>query len=209
MTLGPGGLYAIADVATLAGAPETSVEAAIAGGASLVQLRDKRADRRARRKTATRLARICARGGVGLLINDDVELAAEIGAAGAHLGRDDMSLVEARARLGPGAIIGASCYDSLERARAAVGEGASYIAFGCFFPSPTKPWAVRARAPLLAKARRNFNVPLVAIGGITPANGAALVDAGADFLAVASGLFTADGIRARAREYVQLFNVNG
>jgi thiamine-phosphate pyrophosphorylase len=139
-----------------------------------------------------------------LIVNDDVELAAGIGAAGVHLGEDDADIAAARSRLGNGAIIGVSCYDSLERARDLAAAGADYLAFGAFFPSPTKPQARRA-TPDLLRAARAFGKPLVAIGGITPDNAADLIAAGADFVAVVSGVFGQPDVTDAARRYASLF----
>lgn len=182
-----------------------AVSAAIQGGARLVQYRDKSSDRTGRELQARGLLRLCHDHEVPLIINDDVELAAVIGADGVHLGDADMALDEARVRLGPRVIIGVSCHASLERALRAVQAGADYVAFGSFFASPSKPGAVRAPLSLLESARHTVNVPICAIGGITPDNGAALVKAGAHMLAVISGVFAQPDIAATARRYAQLF----
>lgn len=172
---------------------------ALEGGAALVQYRRKRRD-----AAAAKQALELARGhGVPLIVNDDVELALEIGADGAHLGRDDGDLAAARKRLA-GRILGASCYDDLERARAAVKAGADYVAFGSVFASTTKPTALRAPLSLFARAR-DLGVPLCAIGGIRLDNARQAIDAGADLLAVVSDLFDARDVRLRARQYGRLF----
>jgi len=197
------GLYAITD-----GPRSDLIEvctAAIAGGAAMLQYRDKTRDDARRREEAAALSSLCAKSGIPLIVNDDVELAAAVGAAGVHLGEDDADIASTRARLGPNAIIGVSCYDSLERARELAASGADYLAFGAFFPSPTKPHARAATLQLLRDARA-LNLPLVAIGGITAANGAALIDAGADFLAVISAVFGARDVREAARELAALFD---
>lgn len=199
------GLYAIADTACLGERLVSAVNAAIAGGARTVQYRDKTGDRVRRISEAQALARLCADRGVRFLVNDDVELAVAVAADGVHLGRDDPAPSQARARLGDAAIIGASCYNELERARAALVAGADYVAFGSFFPSNTKPDAARADVALLRAARAQVSLPIVAIGGITPENGAELIKAGADALAVATGLFTAFDIRGMARRFALLF----
>jgi len=142
--------------------------------------------------------------GVPLLVNDDWRIAAELGLSGAHLGAQDGDLAEARAALGPDALLGASCYDDLGRARSAVRAGASYIAFGAFFPSPTKPQARRAAVSRLREAA-DLGVPRVAIGGITPSNGPLLVNAGAALLAVISGVFDAPDPVAAAQAYWHCF----
>lgn len=201
------GLYAITDRALTADAHLiSSIEQALAGGAALVQYRDKSADHPRRREQAGALAILCRGYAVPLIINDDVELAAEVEADGVHLGQDDPALAVARARLGARAIIGVSCYNSLERARQAADAGADYLAFGRFFPSSSKPLAVQAHPELLRQARREFCLPLAAIGGITPANGGELLAAGANFLAVIHGLFGQADIRAAARAYADLFS---
>ena len=185
------GLYAvtpdIVEIAILV----AKVEAAIAGGAQAIQYRNKAAPRSLRRKQAAMLARVCGGGGALLIVNDDIELAREVGAAGVHLGEDDGDIGRARETLGENMLIGASCYNDLARAKRAVAEGVDYIAFGSFFASPTKPNAQRAEPALLRRAR-TLGVPVVAIGCITAANGGALVAAGADALAVISAVFDHD-----------------
>ncbi|HEX7731319.1 MAG TPA: thiamine phosphate synthase, partial [Rhodanobacter sp.] len=123
---------------------------------------------------------------------------------GVHLGRDDGDVAAARAVMGAGAIVGVSCYDSLERARTAAAAGADYIAFGAFFPSPTKPHAVRA-SPDLLRQSATLGLPRVAIGGITPDNAPSLVEAGADLLAVISAVFGAADVRAAAQRFARLY----
>jgi len=196
------GLYAITD-----GPRSDLIEvctAAIAGGAAMLQYRDKTRDDARRREEAAALSSLCAKSGIPLIVNDDVELAAAVGAAGVHLGEDDSDVACARARLGAEAIIGTSCYDSLERARVLAAAGADYLAFGAFYSSPTKPHA-RNATPALLREAKGFGLPLVAIGGITPANGAALIDAGANYLAVISAVFGSADVRAAAREFGSLF----
>ncbi|HST45781.1 MAG TPA: thiamine phosphate synthase, partial [Luteimonas sp.] len=141
---------------------------------------------------------------VPLVANDDVDAATDGRADGVHLGRDDGDVGQARRVLGGSALIGASCYGDLDRARRAAGEGASYLAFGAFHPSPTKPGATRVRPDVLQQAR-TLGLPLVAIGGITPANAPALIDAGADLIAVISGVFDAPDPPAAARAYRACF----
>jgi thiamine-phosphate pyrophosphorylase len=205
------GLYAITpELAGPGPSLARQVELAIAGGARLIQYRDKSQDRAGDRERrlaqAHSLRAVCRGAGVPLIINDDATLAAAVSADGVHLGRDDVSPAEARRLLGPAAIIGASCYDRLDLAEAAQAAGADYVAFGSFFPSGTKPLAVRAELDLLRRAHRSIRVPLVAIGGITPENGAALIAAGADLLAVVSGVFGGPDPRAAAQAYARLFD---
>jgi thiamine-phosphate pyrophosphorylase len=181
-----------------------AVQHALAGGARMVQYRDKTNDSTRRHAEAGTLLALCREHAVPLIINDDIALAHAIGADGVHLGEADGNIAEARNTLGPDAIIGVSCYDSLERAQGAARQGASYIAFGAFFASPTKPFARRASIDLLRHSA-NLGVPRVAIGGITPDNGAELVAAGADYLAVISAVFGTADIRAAAQRFSQLY----
>lgn len=201
------GLYAITDP-TLTPPPRMpdEVRAAITGGAVMIQYRDKLSGPVERRELAGALLRLCRDARVPLIINDDLALAAELGAHGVHLGHDDGDIEEARALLGPRVLIGVSCYNEFARAEAAARAGADYVAFGRFFLSLTKPDAVAATPELLAAARRTLDLPLVAIGGITPDNGAQLLAAGADMLAVIHAVFGQPDIEAAARRFAQLFN---
>lgn len=201
------GLYAIADSTYLT--PQTllpRVTAALEGGACVVQYRDKESTPAARLAMALSLASLCREYAVPLIINDDANLALECGAAGVHLGRDDTDVGAARRLLGDAAIIGVSCYNEGARARRAQEEGADYVAFGRFFPSRTKPQALPASLDVLRQARAELSLPIVAIGGITAENGAALVAAGAHALAVIEGLWSQADVRAAAARYAELFN---
>ena len=202
MTFPDRGLYAITD------GPRkdlvAAAAAALAGGARLLQYRDKSADVARRLDEVRALKRLCDAHEVPLIVNDDIALAKATDAAGVHLGEHDADPVAARAVLGPRAIIGVSCYDSLERARAAVAAGASYVAFGAFFASPTKPQARRATLDLL-RHTATLGVPRVAIGGITLDNAPLLIEAGADYLAVISALFGAADVTATARRFAGLY----
>jgi thiamine-phosphate pyrophosphorylase len=173
------------------------VRQALEGGVALLQYRRKRRDL----DEARAIAVLAKSFGVPLIVNDDVELALEIGAQGAHLGREDGDLCAARRRLA-GRMLGASCYDDVERARRAIEAGADYVAFGSVFASSTKPHAVRAPLALFAT---DLGVPLCAIGGITLQNAPQAIAAGADLLAVLSDLFDAPDIAARAAQYRRLF----
>lgn len=203
------GLYAITDSQLLAGdklLPYT--EAALKGGAKLLQYRDKSTDEARRLREAEALRELCARYGATLIINDDAELAARLG-VGLHLGQSDGSLAVARALLGRNAVIGGTCHAELELAQNAVNEGASYIAFGRFFNSNTKPGAPAATVELLNQATSRFHLPIVAIGGITLENATQLISAGASMIAVIHGLFAADSaaeVERRARAFSALFN---
>jgi thiamine-phosphate pyrophosphorylase len=203
----PRGLYVVTD-ATLSPGPalQAAVVEALVGGATAVQYRDKGVGAARRLDEATALRDLCAAHRAVLIVNDDVDLAARAGAHGVHVGEDDAGVAEARAALGAGALVGVSCYDSLARAEQAQADGADYVAFGSFYPSATKPHARRASPALLAQASARLSVPIVAIGGITPENGAPLVAAGAHALAVVSGVFAATDPRAAARRYASLFD---
>ena len=199
------GLYAItpddADTARL----EASVRAlfaAAAGSCAALQYRNKSASLPQRLDQARRLAALARTSRVAFIVNDDIELAVAVAADGVHLGREDGDIGAARRRL-PGKLLGASCYDSLATARDAVAAGANYVAFGSVFPSATKPGAVRAPLRLFREASA-LGVPLVAIGGITLENAATVLEAGADALAILSGLFEARDIGEQARAFGRL-----
>lgn len=205
-----GGLYAITPDALCADptALEAAVAAALRGGARLVQYRDKHSARSLRLANAIRLAALCRTHGAALIVNDELTLALEASAAGVHLGANDGSIAEARAVLGPAAIIGATCGASEARALSALTAGASYVAFGRFFPSTTKPDAPPAAIEWLSAVRARIAGPVCAIGGVTPDNGAALLAAGADWLAAVDGVFGDPDpavVEARARRYAALF----
>ena len=199
------GLYAITpetpDTQTLV----DKVKAAIEGGARLVQYRSKSSDVGLKHEQAAELLELCRAYHVPLIINDDVRLAALTNADGVHLGEEDASMKEARINLGPDKIIGVSCYQDLALAKKFQGEGADYVAFGSFYPSSTKPGARPCAIALLSEAKQALHVPVVAIGGITPDNAAALVNAGADAVAVISALFDAPDISAAAAHFDSLF----
>ena len=202
------GLYAITDGGNGERATNDLVHAvgrALLGGVRVVQYRDKSTDHVRRAREASALLALCHEHGVPLIVNDDVDLALEIHADGVHLGRDDHGLGSARERLGGETIIGASCYDRPDLAFRAVDEGADYVAFGSFYPSTTKPGAVRARPQMLREVRARVRLPIVCIGGITPENGGALLDAGGDLLAVVHGIFGQSDPTAAARRYQALF----
>lgn len=203
------GLYAVTPESMPRGRTlAEAVEAALKGGAALVQYRDKSIDRDGRRRQARTLQQLCRRFGAQLVINDDVGLACELG-VGVHLGRGDANVSAARTQLGPDAIIGASCYNEWPRAQIAQDLGADYVAFGSFFPSGTKPNAVRAGLDLIARAKQELDVPVAAIGGITTDNAPILIQAGADMLAVVQGLFDQDDVELTARRFAALFEAPG
>ncbi len=203
------GLYAITQskdsqtpqqaVATLCEA----VAAAIRGGAAIIQYRDKTPTNRL--DIARKLVKTCHQHNIPLIINDDVELAALVKADGVHLGKDDGEIIAARKRLGNNAIIGVSCYNSIERALTAQTLGATYVAFGRFFHSASKPLALSADIDTLRQAKAVLHLPIVAIGGILPENGGQLLAAGADLLAVIGGVFENDPEQS-ALAYQHLFD---
>ena len=201
------GLYAItpelADTIALAG----KVEAALRGGARVIQYRSKLTKVALRRAQAAEIARLCRTWNALFIVNDSVELAREVDADGVHLGKDDGDFGVARAMLGRGKLIGVSCYNELGRARAAVSRGADYVAFGSYFPSATKPLAPRADTELLRIAASEIALPVIAIGGINVDNAAQLIAAGADAVAVVSALFDAPDIEAQARLFARLFEI--
>jgi thiamine-phosphate pyrophosphorylase len=197
------GLYAITD------GPRTDLlevaAQALAGGARLLQYRDESDDAPRRHAEATALLQLCRAGDVPLIIDSDVDLARIVGAHGVHLSGADDDVGAARAELGAQAIIGVSCRGSLHRAQVAVRAGASYISFGTFFLSPTKPLAPRVSIDLLRQSAA-LGVPRVAIGGITPDNGASLVEAGAEYLAAISAVFRGTDARAAAQRFTDLYS---
>lgn len=198
----PRGIYAITD-----GQPHRLVERseqALAGGVAMLQYRDLSHDHPRRHAEAQALAELCARYGRPLIIDHDVALARAVGAAGVHLSQADGDPGAVRAVLGTHALVGVSCYASTELAVAAVQAGASYVSFGAFFPSPTKPHAGRASLDLLRQTA-TLGIPRVAIGGITPDNAQAVIDAGAECIATVSAIYGAPDTRAAAAGMAAFF----
>jgi thiamine-phosphate pyrophosphorylase len=183
------------------------VDAALRGGASVIQYRSKSIADSLRRSQADEIANLCRRRNALFIVNDSVGLAREVNADGVHLGRDDGGVLAARKMLGSGKLIGVSCYNEIARAREAVSQGADYVAFGSFFSSSTKPQALRAGTELLRVAASEIALPLVAIGGITEDNAGGLIAAGADAVAVVSALFDAVDVEAQARRFARLFQM--
>jgi len=193
-----------------------AVRSAAAGGMRALQLRRKNVTTEQRIAQARALVPVCRNLGVVFLVNDDWRVALEVGADGAHLGRDDGDLAQARKEAGDTFILGASCYNDLDRARELLDACADYIAFGAMFVSPTKPHAVPAPIALLAQARdlaaqhardTTARAAVVAIGGITAARAPQLVQAGADSIAVITGLFETPDIQAAALACTEPFNL--
>lgn len=200
------GLYAITDARLI---PEIrfadTVEAALKGGARMIQYRDKTDDHHKRLQQARVVRQLCDRYQALSIINDDLELALASQAHGLHIGRDDGALADIRQRLGKDKIIGVSCYNQLALAHVAQQQGADYIAFGSFFPSPTKPDAQTASLDLLIQARGEIKIPICAIGGITLNNARQLLHAGADMLAVISDVFAQEDVFSASHAYRKLF----
>ena len=199
------GLYAITPECADTESLVQQVRQALSGGAHLVQYRSKEGDVALRHEQANELLTLCRQFRVPLIINDDIRLADLTGADGVHLGKDDGSVREARLILGPDKIVGVSCYADLQRALDAEAHGANYVAFGSFFPSPTKPGAVAAPLTLLHEAKHSLNIPIVAIGGISADNVIPLIEAGADAVAVISALFDCEDIGTAASRFAVLF----
>lgn len=199
------GVYAVADTEVTGARLLELAEAALEGGARLVQYRDKTGDGPKRLDEAAGLLEVCRRHDIPLIINDDVELARQTGADGVHLGRNDASPQAAREVLGEGSIIGVSCYNEWPRAEQAQREGADYVAFGSVFPSRTKPGAVHAPLELIGRARASLDLPVCAIGGIDASNAGEAVAAGADMIAVINAVFGVPGVRAATQALARLF----
>ncbi|MCB5185781.1 thiamine phosphate synthase [Methylobacillus gramineus] len=198
------GLYAITPDETDLIRLLKNTEVALTGGASVLQYRNKRVHGAAAKAQAQALLALCRRYQVPLIINDDIDLAAELDADGVHLGIDDGDITKARLRLGPGKIIGASCYNNLALAQQAKQLGADYVAFGACFPSTTKPDAPRADRTLFSQAA-TLGLPLTAIGGITLENADSIISAGAHAIAVIGALWNTTDIHATATQFTQLF----
>jgi thiamine-phosphate pyrophosphorylase len=203
------GLYAITPEDPLLPRLSALVRVALEGGVTIVQYRNKSAPLALKRAQAAEMLRICRAHGAKLIINDDFWLAVEIGADGAHIGRDDIpggSLKTARDALGPHRILGVSCYNEIARAEQAAAAGADYLAVGSVFASATKPQATRTSLDMLTETKQRFGLPVAAIGGITLTNAPQVIAAGADLLAVVSDLFNAMNIKARAEAYQTLWS---
>ena len=210
MKLPDHGLYAITDCQNLTTDELLNkTRLILKAGAIMLQYRNKNDNPHTREEQAIRLQQLCHDHATAFIINDDLELAQKINADGVHLGRDDQSCAMARKVLGPDYIIGISCYNDIELAISAEKSGANYIAFGAFFPTTSKSSTTGATTELLHYAKQRLNIPVAAIGGITPENGKILVQAGADFLAVISGLYAVADPGAASRAYSNLFDKKG
>lgn len=201
------GLYAITPDLVDTGLLLDKVQQALGHGAGILQYRNKLADTALAMEQATALRRLTRDHDACLIINDDIDLALAVAADGVHLGGEDGDLLAAKQRLPQTMLLGASCYNDLERARTAILAGADYVAFGAVFPSGTKPHARRAGLDLIRTARAELGVPIVAIGGIASENAPEVIAAGADCVAVISALFDAADISMKAEEFARLFHV--
>lgn len=182
--------------------------AALEGGAALVQYRHKDAGPALRREQAGALLALCRRHGRQLVVNDHIDLCQALDADGVHLGHSDEGIAAARAALGAGKIVGASCYGELGLARAARDAGASYLAFGGFYPSPVKKYTFVTPPEILDEARAEFTLPIVVIGGMTPLNAAPLRARGADMVAAITSVYGAPDPAAAARAFGALFTAH-
>ena len=200
------GLYAItpdmADLNTLVHKTQLVIE----GGAFMVQYRSKIQDRAVKMQQCAAILRLCREYDVPCIVNDDVEMCRILEADGVHLGENDDNIAEVRRILGEDAIIGSSCYDQLDRAKQAQKEGATYVAFGAMFPTPTKPNAPRATLELLREAKSEIEIPIVAIGGITVNNAHDVIEAGVDAIAVITSLYESNSIKETAETFLKMFH---
>lgn len=204
------GVYAITDTATNTLQEVLGLcERWLAAGVKFVQFRDKTLSPEKSYELAAALRVLCDEAGASLIVNDDVALAKRVSAHGVHLGKSDIGLEDAREVLGPGAIIGVSCYNSISRAHRAEEGGADYVAFGAFFPSSTKPDAEHAGTPVVRLAKSVLHIPVVGIGGINASNAAAVVGAGVDAVAVISAVNKAVKLEAEIQQLQALFDQDG
>jgi thiamine-phosphate pyrophosphorylase len=199
------GLYAITPEATDSIGLFEKVNAALRGGAQVVQYRAKFIPESLRLAQAEEIAGFCRSHNALFIVNDSIALARAVHADGIHIGQSDADVSLARDALGPGTLIGVSCYNDMTRARNAVSQGADYVAFGSFYASNTKPEALRASLGLLQVAAAQLSLPIVAIGGVNADNAQELISAGADAIAVLAALFDAPDIEAQAQRFVRLF----
>ena len=195
------GLYAITPDEKNLSILKSKVASSIKGGAKLVQYRSKILSKNDQKKQAEEIKKICDYYQIPLIINDDIELCSILDADGVHLGENDENLEKARFILGPEKIVGVSCYNSIDRVKISQDKGATYIALGACFQSATKPNAPIASADLIALVLKNFQVPLVAIGGITLENIDLIIKEGVECCAVINSLFKSQDIEGTAKQF--------
>ncbi len=199
------GLYAITPDEQDTDILLAKVEAALQGGIGILQYRNKLADHKLKTQQARALLPLCRHYQVPFIINDSIKLCMTLDADGVHLGADDGNLAEARARLGNGKILGASCYNRFDLALSAQQLGADYVAYGACFASSTKPNAPVAGLHLFTQAKAELHVPAVAIGGITLENAPLVIAAGASSVAVINAIFNADDVKLTSQQFTKLF----
>ena len=180
-------------------------EQALQGGAVVLQYRHKTADAAQRKTQASALLALCRRYQVPFVVNDFVELAMELDADGVHVGGTDASVAQVRAQIGPDKIVGASCYGSMELAHQAAREGASYVAFGGFYPSRVKKYEVSTQPTIVTESKAQIDLPVVVIGGMTVENSRPLVALGADMVAAISSVSGKEDAKHAAQEFAALF----
>jgi len=202
------GIYVITDPALMTDNLITMVEQAIQGGINILQYRNKLASIEQQEKEASLLTTLCNKHNVTFIVNDNVELALKVNADGVHLGQSDTDISNARQQLGDDKIIGITCNNELMHAIKAQSQGADYVAFGRFFNSLTKPTAPQAPISLLSEAKNTINIPIVAIGGITPDTANILLAQGVSMLAIIQGIFGQAEVQAASREFVDIFNAH-
>ena len=202
----PAKLYLISPQEVGAGFPDRLKAALDPGITSAFQLRVKDVGGHELARLAEPLQRICADADVTFIVNDSMSLAKRLGADGVHLGQSDGDVREARALLGPSAQIGKTCHDSRHFAMEAGEAGADYVAFGAFYPTTTKPSNYRPAPSILSWWSTLFEIPCVAIGGITPDNAKPIVDAGADFIAVCQAVWGKDDPTAAVKAFEQVLS---
>jgi thiamine-phosphate pyrophosphorylase len=180
-------------------------EQALQAGVAMLQYRHKSAGDALRRQQAAALLALCRRFDTPLIINDHIDLCLELGADGVHVGGKDASVAEARERLGQDLIVGASCYGERDLAQQAAMSGASYLAYGGFYPSRVKQYAVTTEAAIVDWSKAAFDLPVVVIGGMTPMNAAPLVARGADMVAAISSVYGAPSAAQAVEQFAALF----
>ena len=200
------GLYGITDGSTGTELLH-KVNQAIQGGLTVLQYRSKASDYQQRLDDALRLRELCCNHHIPFIVNDDIKLAKLLYADGVHIGQHDGNIQTARQQLGADAIIGVSCYNQIDLALNAQAQGASYVAFGAFFNSPTKPNAPSVSLHTLRRAKQKIHIPICSIGGITLDNASQVIDNGSDMVAVISSLFSAPDIDTTAQQFSRLFRV--
>lgn len=181
---------------------------AIKGGAALVQYRHKTADAGLRKEQAGALLQVCREGNTPLIINDDVDLCIALDADGIHVGGTDAAVEEVRRKVGRNHIVGASCYGTLQLARDACAAGATYVAFGGFYPSRVKKYEFTTEPAIVAASKKEIPLPVVVIGGMTQANCLPLIAQGADMVAAISSVYMQEDVSDAARRFADLYSMS-